>query len=82
MANEQNNPSHLTEDGKIRIRLQSERYAPYPYGQVLDVFGKVIGDAQSYTYGGTAFAVHTRPFAGHVKFSQCVFVGGTRGLLL
>lgn len=72
---------HLTEDGKIRVRLTSERFANYPCGEVLDVFGKVIGEATSYTYGGTAFAVHTKPFAGHVPFSGCVFVGGLKGIV-
>jgi hypothetical protein len=73
--------NHLTEDGKIRIRLTSERYARYPQGEVLNAAGTVIGEATSYTYGGTAFAVHSVPFAGYVKFSECVFVGGTRGIL-
>ena len=66
---------HLTADGKVRVRLSgnglSERY---PAGQVVDIDGNVIGDASSYTYGGTAFAVHTRPFAGHVRFDECEFV--------
>lgn len=46
------------------------------------MFGKVIGEAQSLTYGGSAFAVHTAPFAGYVPFLACVFVGGTRGIVI
>ncbi len=39
------NVNHLTEDGKILIRLTSERYANYPCGEVLDRFHNVIGEA-------------------------------------
>ena len=69
------NQTYLTEDGKVRVRLIGERFARYPQGEVLDADGNVVGEATSYTYGGAAFAVHTLPFASHVKFSECEFIG-------
>lgn len=73
-------PYHTT-DGKVRIRLTTQRNAPYPRGEVLDAGLRVIGEANSYTYGGAAFAVHTPQFAGYVSFGECVFVGGSKGIL-
>ena len=55
------------------ICLDSEPNARYPRGMVLNEDMEIIGDANSYTYGGMAFAVHTKPFGGHVPFSQCQF---------
>lgn len=60
---------------KIRVRLSGDGLNErYPSGYVLDADGTVIGDANSYTYGGAAFAVHTPAFAGYAPFSQCEFV--------
>jgi hypothetical protein len=73
---------HLTASGKVRVRLTSGMYARYPRGEVLDAAGVVIGEACSYTYGGAAFAVHTELFAGHVRFAECAFIGGTKGILV
>jgi hypothetical protein len=58
----------------VRIQLTSAADASYPSGLVLNAAGEVIGDAQSYTYGGCAFAVHSRDFAGWVPMSQVEFV--------
>ena len=55
------------------ICLDSEPNARYPRGFVLNNDMEVIGDANSYTYGGGAFAVHTAPFAGYVAFRECEF---------
>lgn len=53
------------------ICLDSEPGANYPRGFVLNVDMEVIGDANSYTYGGSAFAVHTKEFGGYVAFRDC-----------
>jgi len=66
---------HLTADGKVRVRLTGNGLQErYPSGDVVDIDGNVVGMASSYTYGGNAFAVHTRPFAGYVRFDECEFV--------
>lgn len=57
----------------VLIVLDSEPDALYPRGFVVNQDMEVIGDANSYTYGGGAFAVHTQPFAGHVSFAACEF---------
>ena len=55
------------------VCLDSEPGASYPRGMVLNEDMEIIGDANSYTYGGNAFAVHTKPFAGHVAMHECDF---------
>lgn len=62
---------------KIRVRLDEGRglNSPYPAGVVLDDDGRIIGTADSYTYGGTAFAIHTRAVAGWYPFRDVEIVG-------
>lgn len=57
----------------MTIVLDSEVGARYPRGFVVDADMSIIGDANSYTYGGAAFAVHTPAFAGYVPFDECEF---------
>jgi hypothetical protein len=60
---------------RFRIRLSGLGLAErYPHGEVIGTDGSVIGCADSYTYGGSAFAVHTAPFAGYVAFGDCDWV--------
>lgn len=57
--------------------LKVTRRGDYPEAEVRDEFGARIGYAMSYTYGGTAWAVHTREFAGYVPFDSksIIYVG-------
>lgn len=52
------------------MRIQVTKKAPYPYGRVLDAEGNIIGDANSYTYGGAAWAIQTREFGGYMPFDS------------
>jgi hypothetical protein len=66
---------HLTADGKVRIKLRERGLDErYPFGDVVSADGVILGHADSYVYGGVAFAVHTVPFAGHVSFEECEFI--------
>ena len=60
---------------KFRVRLdEGGLNVRYPSGRVVNAAGEPIGDASSYTYGGGAFAIHTREYAGYAPFDQCEFV--------
>ena len=60
---------------KFRIKLHGDGLKErYPNGVVVDEEGEIIGGVDSYTYGGYAFALHTRNFAGYVSFDECEFV--------
>ncbi len=65
---------HAVLGGTFRVRLNEDRGPGHRWGEVLDDAGNVIGSAQDYTYGGSGFAVHTRPFAGYVPTHQIEFV--------
>jgi len=61
--------------GRFRIRLDDKRARPgQRSGKVLNDAGEVIGSASDYIYGGSGFAVHTRPFGGYVSADQIDFV--------
>jgi hypothetical protein len=52
------------------IRIQVTHKGNYPRGRVLGAEGNVIGEASSYTYGGAAWAIHTRDFGGYMPFDS------------
>lgn len=62
------------------IRIQVTKKGPYLYGRVLDEAGNMIGDANSYTYGGGAWAIQSKTYAGHMPFDSPVieYVGRLR----
>lgn len=61
--------------GKFRLQLEDPKALPgQRYAMVLDDEGSVIGNAYDYVYNGNGFAVHTKPFAGHVSLDQIEFV--------
>lgn len=64
----------------MKLRIQVTSKGSYPRGRVVDDYGNTIGEASSYTYGGTAWAVHTREFGGYLPFdSACIeYVGRLR----
>jgi len=66
---------HAVTGGKFRIKLRDRKAKPgQREGSVLDDAGNVIGSASDYIYGGSGFAVHTRPFGGYVAENQIEFV--------
>jgi hypothetical protein len=65
------------QDGSLRLRVRLHGAGlteKYPSGDVLDTDGSIIGRAESYTYGGRAFAVSTPNFGGFVEFKECEYV--------
>ena len=60
--------------GRFRIRLTSDDGPGRRSGHVLNDADEVIGDASDHIYRGSAFPVHTKPFAGHVAIEQVDFV--------
>lgn len=62
---------HWLFDGKFLLRHYSDSK---DCALVLDADGNVIGGAHTMRAGG--WAVHTKPFSGHVSSAQVVFVDG------
>lgn len=61
--------------GKFRLRLTNPDAEPGKRcAFVLDDNDNVIGHAQDWTYGGSGFAVQTKPFGGYVSEEQIEFV--------
>lgn len=58
--------------GVVKFRLKTTDDTK-KWAQVLDVDGKVIGDANQ-MYGNGGWAVHTAPYAGYASADEVEFV--------
>jgi hypothetical protein len=65
---------HSCLGGSFRLRITRDDGPGHRSADVLDDAGNVIGNAYDYIYGGSAFSVWTKPFAGYVPMSQIEFV--------